>query len=120
MAYEINLPSHANDSGKLTVIEKVLPFNIRRVYYIYDVKGSRGGHRHKKTIQALVCVCGSCEIYSNNGKEEFIYKLDRPDKCLIVEPPDWHTMFNFSRDALLLVCASEEYDVNDYIDEAYR
>ena len=120
MAYIIDLPTFGDESGKLTVIEKVLPFEIKRFYYVYDVKSIRGGHRHHKTIQALVCLGGSCEIYINNNKEEKVVLLDAPNKCLIVEPEDWHTMDKFSKGSTLLVFASEYYDVNDYIDEKYK
>ncbi|HOI90176.1 MAG TPA: FdtA/QdtA family cupin domain-containing protein [Candidatus Rifleibacterium sp.] len=120
MARIIKLPTFLTETGRLTVVEKLLPFDIKRIYYIYDVVGRRGGHRHKKTIQALVCLGGSCEIYVNNGAEEQLFVLDAPQKCLLVFPEDWHTMDKFSPGAILLVCASEFYDQGDYIDEEYR
>jgi dTDP-4-dehydrorhamnose 3,5-epimerase-like enzyme len=119
MAHIIDLPTFGDDRGRLTIIEKVLPFEIKRFYYVYDVRGIRGGHRHHKTVQALVCLGGSCEIYTNNGEKEEIFLLDRSDKCLIVQPEDWHTMDHFTNKSTLLVFASEYYDVNDYIDEKY-
>lgn len=119
MAYIIDLPTFGDDRGNLTVVEKLLPFDIKRFYYIYNVKCKRGGHRHKKTTQALICLGGSCEIYVNNGKCEEIIILHDPNKCLIVEPTDWHTMDKFSKGSILLVLSSEFYDVNDYIDEEY-
>lgn len=119
MAHIIDLPTFGDERGNLTVVEKVLPFDIKRFYYIYDVSSKRGGHRHKKTIQALICLGGSCEIYLNNGIKEKTVVLDTPDKCLILEPQDWHTMDNFSKNAILLVFASEYYDKNDYIYEGY-
>ncbi len=120
MAYIMNLPTFEDEKGKLTVIEKILPFKIKRVYYIYDVKSKRGGHRHKKTIQALIALGGKCEVYVNNGKEKKIFLLDSPTKCLVLEPEDWHTMDNFDENTILLVFASEYYDKNDYIDEEYK
>jgi dTDP-4-dehydrorhamnose 3,5-epimerase-like enzyme len=120
MAYLIDLPTFSEERGSLTVIEKVLPFEIKRVYYIYNATQKRGGHRHKKTWQALISVAGSCQIYVNNGREENIYILDKPDKCLVLAPEDWHTMDNFSSDCVLLVLASEYYDPNDYINEVYK
>lgn len=121
MAHILELKTFSDKRGSLTVIEKDLPFPVRRVYYIYDVgkEEVRAGHRHHRNIQALICVRGSCEIYVNNGVTKETFLLDRPDICLIMEPRDWHTMYNFSPDALLLVLASEPYDVNDYIDEEY-
>lgn len=120
MAYIIELPTFSDKRGKLTVIEKVLPFEIKRVYYIYEAKEKRGGHRHKKNIQALICLNGSCEIFINDGEKKETILLDSPSKCLIVEPKDWHTMDNFSDGSILLVLASEYYDINDYIDEEYK
>jgi dTDP-4-dehydrorhamnose 3,5-epimerase-like enzyme len=119
MAYIINLPTFDDKRGTLTVVQQELPFEIKRFYYIYDVTSKRGGHRHKKTIQALICLGGSCEIYINNGEKEEIILLDSPKKCLIIEPKDWHTMDNFSKGSTLLVFASEYYDKDDYIDKEY-
>jgi dTDP-4-dehydrorhamnose 3,5-epimerase-like enzyme len=119
MAYLLKLPTYCDDRGCLTVIEKILSFEIKRVYYIYKATKKRGGHRHKKTWQALICVSGSCEVYVNNGKEEKIYLLDKPDICLILAPEDWHTVDKFSKDCVLLVLASEYYDPEDYIKEGY-
>ncbi len=121
MAKLIDLPTFVDERGSLTVIEKIIGFEIKRVYYIYDAKGAiRGGHRHKKSIQALINLKGSCEIFSDNGEKTEIFKLDSPKKCLIVENKDWHTMSKFTEDAILLVLASEYYDVEDYIDEPYK
>ena len=119
MAYIINLPTFKDETGSLTVVEKLLPFDIKRFYYIYDVNAIRGGHRHKTNRQALITLGGSCEIYVHNGEHEKTFILDTPSKCLILEPKDWHTMDNFSKGSTLLVFASEFYDVNDYIDEKY-
>ena len=120
MAHIMELPTFEDERGKLTIIEKMLPFEIKRFYYVYDVHSRRGGHRHYKTKQALVILGGSCEIYVDNGKEQQTFLLDRSDRCLILEPKDWHTMDNFSEGSTLLVFASEYYDVNDYISEPYR
>jgi len=119
VAYIIDLPTFEDERGNLTVVEKALPFDIKRFYYIYDVTDKRGGHRHKKTIQALISLGGSCEIYVHDGKKEDIYILDTPNKCLILDPKDWHTMDKFSEGSTLLVFSSEYYDKDDYIDEKY-
>ncbi|WP_107791158.1 sugar 3,4-ketoisomerase [Campylobacter concisus] len=119
MAYIIDPPTFKDERGWLTVMEKLLPFEIKRFYCIYDVTQKRGGHRHKKTIQALICVGGSCEIYVNDGLKKETFLLDSPSKCLLLEPEDWHTMDNFSKGSTLLVFASEFYDKDDYIDEEY-
>jgi hypothetical protein len=119
MAHLVNLPTFKDSRGNLTVIEKILPFEIKRTYFIYEVTNKRGGHRHKKTIQAFVCMGGSCEVYVNDGTKNEIFLLDSPDKCLIVNPKDWHTMDYFSNGAILLVLASEFYDHKDYIEKRY-
>lgn len=119
MAYFIELPTFSDRRGSLTVIEKILPFEIKRVYYIYNASSKRGGHRHKKTIQALIAVAGKCEIFVNDGEKKETFVLDKPNQALIIECKDWHTMDNFSKDCVLLVLASEYYDKNDYIDEEY-
>lgn len=119
MSKVIELPSFGDDRGNLTVAQDLIPFEIKRVYYISKVVGKRGGHRHKSTDQALICLNGSCEIYLNNNGVENTVLLDNPNKCLIVDRDDWHTMDKFTEGSILLVLASTEYDVNDYIDEPY-
>jgi len=121
MAKIIQLPTFNDERGNLTIIEKVVDFDIKRVYYIYGTDGKqRGGHRHKKTRQLLISISGSCSVFcQNNLKQEEIFILNNPKKCLIVEAEDWHTMQDFSKDCILLVLASEYYDVDDYIDEKY-
>ncbi len=120
MAYLIDLKTFTDKRGNLTVIEKTIPFDIKRIFYIYGVdKSVRGGHRHKKTIQAAICIQGSCHINNNSAGKKTEFVLDKPNKCLILEPEDWHTMDNFSPDAILMVLASEYFDQNDYIFEPY-
>ncbi|HTE12910.1 MAG TPA: FdtA/QdtA family cupin domain-containing protein [Chitinophagaceae bacterium] len=120
MAYLIDLKTFTDKRGNLTVIEKSIPFNIKRIFYIYGVDSSpRGGHRHKKTVQAAICIQGSCQIKNDDGTKKAEFILDNPGKCLILEPTDWHTMENFSTDAILMVLASEYFDQNDYIFEPY-
>jgi hypothetical protein len=121
VAHLINLKTFNDHRGSLSIIEREIPFQVRRIYYIYDVPGDevRAGHRHKKNIQALICVRGSCRVYVNNGITRETFLLDRPDMCLLMNPEDWHTMDRFSPDALLLVLASEPYELSDYIDEEY-
>jgi dTDP-4-dehydrorhamnose 3,5-epimerase-like enzyme len=120
MPYEIILQTYKDERGSLTVMEKAIPFAIKRIFYIYGVDGSeRGKHRHHKTTQAAVCIKGSCKIYCHDGKKENVYLLDEPYKCLIIEAKDWHKMYDFSKDAILIVIASEEYNPEDYIAEPY-
>jgi len=120
MATLVDLKTFTDKRGNLTVVEKVMPFDIKRIFYIYGVDDSvRGGHRHKATVQAAVCIKGACRIYSNNGSKEEYFDLDKPHKCLLIMPEDWHQMDQFSPDAILMVLASEYYDPNDYIFERY-
>ena len=121
MAHLINLKTFTDSRGNLTVIEKVVPFDIKRIFYIYGVDESvRGGHRHKRTIQAAICLRGECTIENHNGNHKENFLLDSPDKCLILEPRDWHAMRGFSKDAILMVLASEYFNESDYITEKYK
>src|SRR5512138_2928239 len=120
MARLIDLKTFTDQRGNLTVIEKVIPFDIKRIFYIYGVDNSvRGGHRHHRTVQAAICIQGSCTIYNNDGEKEEEYILDHPGKCLVLETKDWHKMYNFTPDAILMVLASEYFDPNDYIYSPY-
>jgi len=95
---------HIRTTGKPDCDRKGNSFSIKRIFYIYGVDDSvRGKHRHKKTIQAAICIRGTCKIFNDDNvtQEEFV--LDRPEKCLILEPKDWHKMYDFSNDAVLLV-----------------
>lgn len=123
MSKLIDLQTFTDTRGNLTVIEKVIPFEIKRIFYIYGVdKSVRGRHRHKKTIQAAISIQGKCRITNKSGIdrpiEEFI--LDSPSKCLILEPEDFHWMDNFSDDCILMVLASEYFNRADYIFEPYK
>ncbi len=120
MAKLINIPTFKDERGSLSVLENILPFDVKRIYYIYNISSKRGGHRHKKTQQALICLNGSCEIFINNGAKKQTIILDKNNECLILDLEDWHTMDKFSNNAILLVLASEYYDANDYIDEEYK
>ncbi len=122
MAGLIELNTFAKNNGSLSVLEDFqIPFKIRRFFYIYDADNSyRGGHRHKNTYQAAICLKGSCRIYNNNGTgQKEIFHLDAPEKCLLIAPEDWHVMFDFTPDAILLVVASTNFDEKDYIFEKY-
>jgi hypothetical protein len=121
MAYLLDLKTFTDSRGNLTVVEKVIPFQIKRIFYIYGVDDSkRGGHRHKTTVQAAICLRGACRIYNNDGNKEERFLLDQPNKCLILETADWHAMDQFTPDAILMVLASEYFDQQDYIFEPYK
>lgn len=116
----LELPTFEDTRGALTVLENALPFEVKRMYWIYSADGQvRGGHRHQHTRQALISVNGQISIYMNDGVAEEIVSLDQPSKCLIVEAKDWHTM-TFSKGSVLLVLSSHLYDLKEYIDTPYE
>ena len=120
MAELLHLPTFADARGSLTVIERELPFTVRRVYFMYACgPAERGGHRHRRTIQGLVCVAGSCTVDWNDGSSKGRTRLETPEQLLLLQPADWHVMHSFTPDAVLLVVASEPYDPNDYVTEGY-
>lgn len=120
MAKLIEIRSFHDNRGSLSVIENEIPFEIKRVFYIYNTNEEvRGGHKHHKTIQAVICINGSCTIANDNGTVKNKYILNNPNLCLLLEPQDWHEMYNFSQGAILLVLASEFFDIADYIYDRY-
>ena len=123
MARLIELQQHKDARGCLTVIEREIPFAIRRVYWIHGVASDqtrRGGHRHRKTHQALVCVAGQCRVEVQTPCEDRSFLLAAENRMLLLEPADWHVMTAFDEGTVLLVLASEPYDARDYIAEQYR
>ena len=114
------LDSKTNESwGALTPIESKgdIPFEIKRIYYIYNVNDNqvRGKHSHKKLHQVLICLNGSVDVKLENYFGSETYTLNDPTLGLYVGPDNWREMFNFTNDAVLLVLASEHYDEDDYI-----
>ena len=109
------LPQNADVRGVLTVLEKDMPFPVARIFWINSPDGAmRGGHRHRRTRQALVAVYGAVEVYMNDGQHEKTITLDNDGLMLVVEPEDWHTM-RFQPGSVLLVMASHVFDLDDYI-----
>ncbi len=116
----LHLPTFTDPRGSLTVLERALPFEVVRTYWIYGASGqTRGGHRHTNTRQALVALSGAVTMYMNDGVTEETIVLNRPSQCLLVEPKDWHTM-SFGENAVLLVMSSRPYDRSEYIDTPYE
>lgn len=115
----INLLNLGDDRGSLVAIEanKNIPFDIKRVYYLYaaEVNVSRGFHAHKELRQVAICVSGSCRMLMDDGvsKEEVI--LDSPDRAIVIDKMQWHEMHDFSNDCVLLVLANDFYNESDYI-----
>ncbi len=116
----VNIPKIEDPRGNLSVIEKeVVPFDIKRVYYLYDVPAGaeRGGHAHKKLQQFLVALSGSFDVILNDGKEEKIVTLNKPFEGLLITNGIWRELKNFSSGAVCLVVASDVFEEADYIRE---
>ena len=115
----INLPRILDPRGNLTVAQaqEQVPFDIRRVYWVYDVPAgeSRGGHAHKRCRELIVAVSGSFHVTLDNGTERKTFLLNHPYQGLLVEPDTWRTLDDFSSGAVGLVLASEPFDEEDYI-----
>jgi dTDP-4-dehydrorhamnose 3,5-epimerase-like enzyme len=117
---EIKKISDPDGRGNLSVIENdVLPFEIKRVYYLYDVPsdGTRGGHAHKELQQFLIALSGSFDVVLDDGKTRRSITLNRPNKGLLIPSGVWRELENFSAGAVCLSLVSAEYDENDYIRE---
>jgi hypothetical protein len=117
----IHIPTHPSKGGQLSVLEDIVPFEIRRVFYIYRCDDTpRGHHRHRTTHQLLICLSGRCTVDTDNGQVQESFVLDDPAIGLYLLPEDYHVMRNFSPDGVLLVLASTPFDPADYIHAAYR
>lgn len=116
----INIPKIEDPRGNLSVIEKeIVPFEIKRVYYLYDVPAGaeRGGHSHKEQQEFLVALSGSFEVILNDGKTEKSVTLNKPFEGLLITNGIWRELKNFSSGAVCLVVASDEFEEADYIRE---
>ncbi|MDB9997883.1 FdtA/QdtA family cupin domain-containing protein [bacterium] len=108
-----------DDRGSLVALEgnRSVPFDIKRVYYIYSTKEgvSRGFHAHHNLKQVAVCLAGSCRFVLDDGKEKEEVILDNAVKGLLVDNFIWHEMYDLSSDCVLMVLASDYYNESDYI-----
>jgi len=108
-----------NPAGNITIVEGNInvPFNLRRIYYLYDIPGgeSRGGHAHKELYQLIVAAGGSFEVLLDDGTNKKIVRLNRPNFGLLVVPGIWRELFEFSSGSICMVLASHKYDEDDYI-----
>lgn len=115
----LQLPKITDPRGNLTFIEggEHIPFDFKRVYYLYDVPGGsdRGSHAHKNLHQFIVAMSGSFDVLLNDGREAKRFQLNRPYSGLYVCPMMWRDLDNFSSGSVCMVLASESYDENDYI-----
>lgn len=116
----LNIPKIEDPRGNLSVIENnVIPFQIKRVYYLYDIPSGaeRGGHSHKEQQEFLVALSGSFDVILNDGKEEKIITLNKPFEGLLITNEIWRELKNFSSGAVCLVIASDVFSEEDYIRE---
>ena len=117
----IEMPKITDVRGNLTFIEggNQIPFDIRRVYYIYDVPGGseRGSHAHRTLHQFFVAMSGSFDVVLHDGRAEQRFHLNRPYYGLYVCPMMWRTLDNFSSGSVCMVLASEPYTEDDYVHE---
>ncbi len=115
----IDIPIVHDERGNLSVVEagKLIPFEIRRFYYLYDVPGGavRGGHAHRNLQQLIIAASGSFDVYLHNGTERTCYTMNRSYCGLFVPTMTWREIENFSSGAVCMVLASEHYDEADYI-----
>ena len=116
---KIILPKIASPEGSLTFLENNMhvPFNIKRVFYIYDVPTAenRGAHAHKKLEEVLICLSGSFDIELDDGQNKNLYHLNRPWEGLYLSPMVWYAAVNFGPGTTCLALCSDKYKEDDYI-----
>ena len=115
----IDIPIAHDQRGNLSVVEggELIPFDIRRLYYLYDVPGgaTRGGHAHRNLRQLIIAASGSFDVVLDDGKCRRKFSLNRSYKGLYIPVMTWREIENFSSGAVCMVLASEHYDASDYI-----
>lgn len=115
----IDFPVLGDGRGALVALEAhcQIPFDIKRVYYIYGTAQdvARGFHAHKALKQIAICLKGSCRFVMDDGKDKQEVILSTPDKGLLIDAMQWHEMYDFSEDCVLMVLAADYYNENDYI-----
>ena len=115
----VDLKILGDERGSLISLEgnKDIPFEIKRVYYIFDtqVNVARGFHAHKQLQQLAICVKGKCKMLLDDGTKKEEVWLDSPNKGILIKDLIWREMHDFSEDCVLMVLASEHYDESDYI-----
>lgn len=115
----IEFPQLGDDRGQLVVVEqlKEIPFDLKRIFYIYGTKGdvARGQHANRYSEFVLINLCGSCKVLVDDGNNSEVIVLDKPHTGVYLDKLVWKEMFDFSSDSILLVLSSELYDKAEYI-----
>ncbi|EAW9845203.1 WxcM-like domain-containing protein, partial [Salmonella enterica subsp. diarizonae] len=115
----ISLQEHSDERGSLIALEENnnIPFQIKRVYYIFNTKKGvrRGFHAHRKLSQVAIVIKGSCYFLLDDGLAQKNIILNDPSKGLLIAPMVWHEMYDFSDDCILMVLANDVYDESDYL-----
>lgn len=114
----LDIPKIHDTRGNIAVIEKnLLPFEMKRVYYLFDVPSTarRGGHAHKEQFELLIPLSGSFDVVLNDGSETQKVTLNKPDKGLLIKSNTWRELDNFSSGSICLVISSGEFEEEDYI-----
>ena len=114
----VDIPKIKDVRGNLSVVEKdTIPFDIKRVYYLYDVPSDayRGGHAHKEQLELLIALSGSFEVTLDDGKSKRSIILNKPNKGLLIPKGIWRELQDFSSGSVCLVLASDVFDEEDYI-----
>lgn len=115
----LEIDRHNSEKGNISVVENAstVPFDVKRVYYLYDIPGgeSRGGHAHRELQQFIVAASGSFDVTIDDGKSRRTFTINRPYRGLLVVPGIWRELDNFSSGSVCLVLASSEYSEEDYI-----
>ncbi|RRS06934.1 WxcM-like domain-containing protein [Pseudoalteromonas sp. J010] len=119
MIKQLKFTPRGDDRGSLIALEvnKDVPFDIRRIYYIYGTKPdvSRGFHAHKDLKQVLFAASGGCDLLLDDGKTQQTIRLESPEHGVLIDGVVWREMHNFTPDCVLMVLASAEYDESDYL-----
>ena len=114
----VEIPKIKDVRGNLSVVEKdIIPYEIKRVYYLYDVPSDayRGGHAHKEQLELLIALSGSFEVTLDDGKSKRSIILNKPNKGLLIPKGIWRELQDFSSGSVCLVLASDVFDEEDYI-----
>ncbi|MDA7824780.1 FdtA/QdtA family cupin domain-containing protein [Flavobacteriaceae bacterium] len=114
----LDIPTINDARGNLAVIEKdILPYPIKRVYYLFDVPSNsfRGGHAHKEQLEFLIALSGSFTVTLDNGQSKKSFLLNKPNKGLLLPTGIWRELEDFSSGAICLVLSSGEFEEDDYI-----